>query len=71
MRLVFIIVLATIVLTGCNKNPANVNSNGNANANANIAQNFKPPEALKPVDAPNPDYKPCNLYFPLVPVTSR
>ena len=67
MRLVFIIVLATIALTGCTKNPANVNSNGNANANANIAQNFKPPEALKPVDAPNPDYKPCNLYFPLVP----
>jgi hypothetical protein len=66
MRLILIILLlAAIALSGCNGGTTNVNSNGNGNANA--AQNFKPPQAIKPVDAADPNFKPCNPYFPLVP----
>lgn len=68
MRLILIIVLlAAIALSGCKGGTTNVNSNGNANANASAAQNFKPPQAIKPVDAADPNFKPCNPYFPLVP----
>lgn len=66
MRLILVIILlAAITLSGCNGSGSNVNSNGNGNANA--AQSFKPPQAIKPVDAANPNFKPCNPYFPLVP----
>ncbi len=68
MRLISIIVLlAAIALSGCNGGTTNINSNGNGNANAKAAQNFKPPQAIKPVDAADPNFKPCNPYFPLVP----
>lgn len=68
MRLILVIIpLAAITLSGCNGTGRNVNSNGNGNANANAAQNFKPPTAIKPVDAADPNFKPCNPYFPLVP----
>jgi predicted small secreted protein len=66
MRLILVmILLAAITLSGCNGTGSNVNSNGNGNANA--AQNFKPPTAIKPVDAADPTFQPCNPYFPLVP----
>jgi hypothetical protein len=66
MRLILIIVLlAVIALSGCKESTTNVNSNGNGNAN--VAQNFKPPQAIKPAEAPDPNFKPCNPYFPLVP----
>lgn len=68
MRLILVIILlAAITLSGCNGTGSNVNSNGNGNANANAALNFKPPTAIKPVDAADPNFKPCNPYFPLVP----
>ena len=70
MRLMWIILLlAAIALGGCKGGPANsnANGNGNGNSNANALQNFKPPQAIKPVDAADPNFKPCNLYFPLVP----
>jgi hypothetical protein len=68
MRLILIIVLlAAIALSGCNGGTTNVNGNGNGNANANAPQTFKPPTAIKPVDAADPNFKPCNPYFPLVP----
>ncbi len=66
MRLILgIILLAAILFTGCNGTPTNVNSN--ANGNANNALSIKPPQAIKPVDVPDPKFKPCNRYFPLVP----
>jgi hypothetical protein len=66
MRLIPVIILLTAILfTGCNRTPTNVNSN--ANGNANNALNIKPPAPIKPVDVPDPKFKPCNPYFPLVP----
>jgi len=66
MRLILIIViLSAIALSGCNGSTTNINSNGNSNANA--ARNFKPPQPIKPAEAVDPNFKPCNPYFPLVP----
>ena len=66
MRLnLVIILLAATSLSGCNGTNTNVNSNGNGNANR--ITEFKPPPGLKPVDAPDPNFRPCNPYFPLVP----
>jgi hypothetical protein len=70
MRFVlFILLLAAVALSGCKGDAANVNGNvnSNGNSNANALQSIKVPQAIKPNDAPNPDFKPCNLYFPLVP----
>lgn len=68
MRLMIIIVLlAVVVLSGCKESPSTVNSNGNGNANTSAAQSFKPPAPIKPVDTADPNFKPCNPYFPLVP----
>jgi hypothetical protein len=65
MRMILVIVaLATIGLNGCN--PDNTNSNGNANGNANRSD-FKPPAPIKPSESVDPNFKPCNPYFPLVP----
>ena len=66
MRLILVIILlSAIMFSGCNGTPTNVNSN--ANGNANNAPFIKPPPAIKPVDVPDPKFKPCNPYFPLVP----
>ncbi len=66
MRLILIIVpLAVIAFNGCSGGATNINSNGNGNGN--FAQTFKPPQPIKPVDAVDPSFKPCNAYFPLVP----
>lgn len=68
MRLNLVIALAAaIAFSGCNGSTTNVNSNGNGNGNANAAQTFKRPEPIKPADAADPSFKPCNPYFPLVP----
>lgn len=68
MRLMFIsVLLAAIVLSGCKESPSNLNSNGNGNANTSAAQSFKPPAPIKPVDTADPNFRPCNPYFPLVP----
>jgi hypothetical protein len=61
------VLLAAIALSGCNGGTTSVNSNGNGNSNANAIQNIKAPSAIKPVEAPDPNFKPCNPYFPLVP----
>lgn len=62
-----IILLAAIALSGCNGAAKNVNSNANSNANSNSAVLFKPPAPIKPNEAADPNFKPCNPYFPLVP----
>ena len=67
--ILFILLLAASALSGCKGDAANVNGNvnSNGNSNANALQGFKVPQAIKPNDPPNPDFKPCNVYFPLVP----
>ena len=62
-----IILLSAIALSGCNGANNNVNSNANSNANANRVLGFKPPQPIKPLEAADPNFKPCNPYFPLVP----
>jgi hypothetical protein len=65
MRLILvIIILAAVGLSGCNPDSNNGNSNSNANANRTVS---KPPGPLKPNEAVDPNFKPCNPYFPLVP----
>lgn len=62
-----IILLSAIALSGCNGANTNDNSNANSNANANRVLEFKPPQPIKPLEAADPKFKPCNPYFPLVP----
>ena len=65
MRLILVFVVLVVVgLTGCN--PDTRNGNGNGNGNANRVE-FKPPPPIKPAQAPDPNFKACNPYFPLVP----
>ncbi|HKP85981.1 MAG TPA: hypothetical protein VJZ26_07795, partial [Blastocatellia bacterium] len=65
MRTVFfILLLAAVAFSGCNNGNTNVNVNKNGNANR---IEFKPPEPLKPEGVADPNYKPCNEYYPLVP----
>lgn len=63
--------LVAIFLTACdpsagNRN-ANINANGNSNANANRLASLEPPAPIKPETPPDPNFKACNPYFPLVP----
>jgi hypothetical protein len=72
MRFISLIVLlAATVLSGCKGSTSNVNSggnvNGNGNGNANIGLSIKVPPPIKPLEPPDPNFTPCNLYFPLVP----
>jgi hypothetical protein len=60
-----LVLLAVITLSGCGGTSKNINSS--VNTNANNTQNLKPPEPIKPVEAADPNFKPCNPYFPLVP----
>jgi hypothetical protein len=62
-----IILLAVLALSGCNgNNNTNSNGNGNGNGNANRSD-FKTPTAIKPTSAVDPNFKPCNAFYPLVP----
>src|SRR4030095_5487597 len=68
MRLMLLIVLlAAMALSGCKGGTSNVNSIGNGNGNANVGLSIKVPPPIKPLEAPNPSFTPCNVYFPLVP----
>jgi hypothetical protein len=60
-----IILLAAIMLGGCNGTNNNVNSN--ATSNANKALDLTPPQPIKPVEPVPSNFKTCNPYFPLVP----
>jgi hypothetical protein len=65
MRPVLIVaLLAASLLSGCNGEKTNTNSN-TSNANAGLP----PPEVkpIKPTDAVDPNFKPCNPYYPLLP----
>ncbi|HSE38809.1 MAG TPA: hypothetical protein VLG74_16025 [Blastocatellia bacterium] len=65
--MLIIVLLAAMLVSGCKEDPSTVNSNDNGNANTSAAQSFKPPAPIKPVDTADPNFKPCNPYFPLVP----
>lgn len=71
MRIFFLILLAgTLGFSSCNTNNSN-NNNGNANrlpSNTNANTPFTGPRPqIKPKDLPNPSFKSCNPYYPLVP----
>jgi hypothetical protein len=59
------ILISVITISGCNGGGSNVNSN-KSTANTNTAD-FKPPGPISPNEAPDPKFKSCNPYFPLVP----
>jgi len=66
MRLISVVVIiATLTLAGCKD--TDTPNNGNGNGNSNRVSDFKPPPPLKPTQAVDPAFKPCNAYFPLVP----
>ncbi len=69
MRTGFLIILLTaIALSGCTPGNTNGNSNANGNANGNANRTvFTPPTPLKPTSTFDPNSKPCNEYYPLVP----
>ena len=64
-----VVLLLALALAGCepgNQN-ANRNANSNSNQNANNQPIFVPPQELKPTATLDPNFKPCNPYYPLVP----
>jgi len=66
MRISFVILLmGVIAFSGCDGANTNVNKN-QSNANSNRAD-FNPPGPIAPSAAADPNFKPCNPYFPLVP----
>ncbi|MFP5264679.1 MAG: hypothetical protein ACLGJB_22555 [Blastocatellia bacterium] len=65
MRIILsVTLLAAVTFGGCE---TNTNSNANRNGNANNTSTFKPPPPLAPKAAVDPNFVPCNPYFPLVP----
>lgn len=62
-------VLAAMMLSGCSGVDNNGNSNRPANGNGNSNKPAIPrvPEPLKPAEAADPRFKPCNPYYPLIP----
>jgi hypothetical protein len=65
MRIILsVTLLAALALSGCDPN---TNGNTNQNVNANRVSTFKPPAPLSPKEAVDPNFTPCNAYFPLVP----
>lgn len=69
MRTILIVtLLAALAMSGCDPNTTgNTNRDGNSNGNANRASAYKPPAPLAPKEAVDPNFTPCNPYFPLVP----
>ena len=68
MRLIMTtMLLAAIAASGCNGTKTNVNNNASSNANANKSIVVSAPTPIRPEAPPNPAFKPCNPYFPLVP----
>lgn len=65
MRIILsIILLSALALSGC---APNTNGNANLNGNANRISTYKPPTPLSPKEAVDPNFVPCNPYYPLVP----
>src|SRR5215216_3410258 len=65
MRTILIItLLAALALSGCDPN---TNGNQNQNVNANRTATYKPPSPLSPKEVVDPNFVPCNPYYPLVP----
>jgi PBP1b-binding outer membrane lipoprotein LpoB len=59
-----VVLIATMFFAGCK----NSNNNTNTTANANAAPpTFTPLPPIKPLSAADPNFKPCNPYFPLIP----
>ena len=68
MRLIMTtMLLAPIAAIGCNGTKPNVNNNASSDANANKSIVVSAPTPIRPEAPPDPAFKPCNPYFPLVP----
>lgn len=62
-----VILAAALLMSGCENGPTVTrNGNGNGNGNSNVSV-FQMPELPRPNTPPDPNFKPCNAYFPLVP----
>ena len=62
----FTLLLGALLLSGCD----DTNKNGNSNistSNKNISPIVEAPKPINPETTPDPNYKSCNPYFPLVP----
>ncbi|HXG65990.1 MAG TPA: hypothetical protein VNO70_12885 [Blastocatellia bacterium] len=59
--------LGALFLAGCNGNKNNANLTANTNGNNNTSPIVQPPAPIKPTSVVDPNFKPCNPYFPLVP----
>lgn len=64
-----VVLLLVLALAGCETGNQNANrpANSNSNQNANSQPIFTPPQELKPTATVDPNFKPCNPYYPLVP----
>ncbi len=68
-----VLLLATIILSGCDGNNSNSNATGNSNTTAGSNSNgsvpavLEPVEPIKPTSTLDPNFKSCNPYYPLVP----
>ena len=68
MRNILVLLLAaTIALTGCNPDKPTENANQNSNSNSNVSRIVNTPPPIKPEGPVDPNFKPCNPYYPLVP----
>ena len=72
MRILLLIAaFGAIFLTACNSGAgnknANTNANGNISTNSNRLASLETPKPLKPESPVDPNFQPCNPYFPLVP----
>jgi hypothetical protein len=62
---VSIILALALAVMGCDSGQSST-QNGNGNGNLNVSA-FKIPDLPRPNTQPDPAFKPCNAYFPLVP----
>ncbi|HMG32461.1 MAG TPA: hypothetical protein VKM94_00880 [Blastocatellia bacterium] len=65
MRLSFALALISLIAFSACK-PSNTANSNAANANAKTV-NVEPPKPIAPTTGPEPGFKSCNPYFPLVP----
>jgi hypothetical protein len=62
----FALLLGVLLLSSCDNSNNNTNSN-TALTNQNVSPIVVPPEPIHTTSTPDPNYKSCNPYFPLVP----
>jgi hypothetical protein len=68
-RFLLVLALSVLALAACSDSGANKNrtAKNTASENANASALFTPLDPIKPSSAPDPNFQPCNPYYPLVP----